>query len=288
MIRPKQMLKRTLQFFRLLPEDPPPPPPDPYPALIFNPRDIYWSRSVGKALDERPDAKIVVFGLPKSGNVWMQSLLQDYFELPSIDPILEVEKRGVGTCHWAFRDEFWQRADLLHGVCIVRDVRDVVASFFHYAQTDAYRKARPEFDYPDIDSFYYEYFLPRMVTTYRWHQHSQEYAALGVPIVRYERLFAAPQAEFTRLISRWGLPVNEERIRAVIERNSLAELKKGGKTLHSYFPPTHFRRGGSGNYRQELPPYIIADIEERFREFLVRWGYNEAGSGRTSRADSAA
>ena len=36
---------------------------------------------------------------------------------------------------------------------------------------------------------------------------------------------------------------------------------------------THFRKGGHGNYKNDLPPNIVADISNRFRATQSRWGY---------------
>lgn len=245
-------------------------------SLVFNPSEVYWNQSYGTALAAVPNGKIVVFGLPKSGNVWMKSLIADYFDLPGVEPVRDLEHRGVGICHWAFRDDFLRRADFLHAVCLVRDVRDVVASYFPYSQTPRFLAARPEFHYRDVDSFYYEWFLSRMVTTYRWSTHSAEYAAMGVPVVRYERLWTDPSGELERLIRRWGLEVDHARIQRVVDQNSLERLQQTGKHLDVSIPPDHFRKGGSGSHRDELPPHIIDDINERFAEFLFRWGYRGA------------
>lgn len=256
---------------------PPEKPSQPARSLIFNPPEVYWSQSYGTPLNSKPNGKIVVFGLPKSGNVWIKSLVADYCDLPGVEPVLDVEKRGVGICHWAFRPEFLEREDFLHAVYIMRDIRDIITSYFHYSQTERFLKARPEFHYRDVDSFYYEWFLSRMVTTYRWHTHAAEYAALGIPVVRYESLNSDPVGEFERLICKWGLEVDRDRISSAVKKNSISELKRTGKQLDVFVPPSHFRKGGSGNYREELPAQVLRDINERFAALLSRWGYRDAG-----------
>ena len=51
-----------------------------------------------------------------------------------------------------FYDELiGNRPDFLHGVCIVRDPRDVIASFFHYTKTQRFRSARPEYHYETVE-----------------------------------------------------------------------------------------------------------------------------------------
>lgn len=62
-------------------------------------------------------------------------------------------------------------------------------------------------------------------------------------------------------------------MRGAIEANRLDILKETGKHHEHYIAPSHFRKGGCGNYRTDLPADIVADIEERFHDLQKRWGY---------------
>jgi|GEM_PF-1848367 len=240
---------------------------------IFNHPRSFWDDSYKVPLDAHPAGKIVVFGLPKSGNVWLKSLLVDYFGLPPVEPLLDVDKPGVGITHRPFDEHIGMRADFLHGVCIIRDLRDVVASFYKYTLTQRFRSARPEFHYDDARSFYYDWFLSRSVGAHKILTHSERYARLGVPIVRYEELRRNGFREMERLLLRWGFEPHGERIRAALAANDIDKLRAEGKKLEKPIAPEHFRRGGVGTYAEELPPDIIADIEWRFERVLRRWGY---------------
>ncbi len=240
---------------------------------IFCSPGQYLQRSYGAPLDGRPDAKIVVFGLPKSGNVWLVSLLSDYTGLKPIDPFTDVDARGVGMCHLPYSEEIACRADFIHGVYLVRDLRDVIVSYFWNAQTEWFHKTLPNFHYPTIEQFYYEWFLPRVVPFHRVLAHAEEFTTRGVPPVLYERLYDDSVGEFGRLIKRLGLHFDQERVAAAVERNTMDRLRNSGKQLDVFVPGTHFRKGGYGNYRQELPPKIIAHVNETFGDVLKRWGY---------------
>lgn len=248
-----------------------------YPRLwrspIFNHPRAFWNDGYGVALDSHPAGKIVVFGFPKSGNVWVKSLVADYFGLPGVEPMLDLDKPGVGITHLPFSADIGNREDFLHGVCIVRDLRDVVASFYGYTLTNRFRSARPEFHYPDIDSFYYEWFLSRSVGAHLLDTHSEDYAALGVPVVRYEKLREDSAGELARLLRRWGFAPDEQKVAKAVDANRIERLKEKGKMLEKPISPEHFRRGGVGTYGEELPPHIIRDIERRFERVLRRWGY---------------
>lgn len=240
---------------------------------IFCSPGEYLQRSYGAPLDAPPNAKIVVFGLPKSGNVWLVSLLSEYTGLKPIDPFTDVHAHGVGMCHLPYSEEIARRADFVHGVYLIRDLRDVIVSYYHNAQTEWFTNSLPSFHYPTIEQFYYEWFLPRVVPFHRVLTHAEEFTVRGVPPILYEKLYDDPVGEFGRLIRRLGLPFDKERIIAVVERNTMDQLRNSGKQLDVFVPGTHFRKGGYGNYHEELPPKIIAHVNETFGDVLKRWGY---------------
>jgi Sulfotransferase domain len=240
---------------------------------IFCSAGQYHQSSYGAPLDSRPDAKIVVFGLPKSGNVWLVSLLSDYTGLKPIDPFTDVSARGVGMCHLPYSEEIASRGDFIHGVYLVRDLRDLIVSYFWNSQTEWFQKTLPSFHYPTIEQFYYEWFLPRVVPFHRILTHAEEFTIRGVPPVSYERLYDNPVEELGRLIKRLGLHFDRDRVAAVVEMNTIDRLRNSGKQLDVFVPETHFRKGGYGNYARELPPKIIAHVNEVFGDVLKRWGY---------------
>lgn len=224
-------------------------------------------------MNSHPAGKIIIIGIPKSGNVWLMSILVDYFSLPAVEPMYDVTKPGIGITHRPFDEHIGNRPDFLHGVCIIRDLRDVVASYYAYAKTKRFRDKRPEFHYDDQESFYFDWFLSRVVTAHELQVHSEEYASLGVPIIRFEKLRSSPEEEIKRLLLRWGFEPDANRVEKAISNNSLAKLKKSGKKLVNQISPEHFRRGGVGTYKEELSESIIKDIEQRFARPLIRWGY---------------
>jgi hypothetical protein len=249
-------------------------PPAENSNLIFRPQPEYLLRSYGTKLDAHPAGKIVVFGLPKSGNTWLVSLLADYFCLPAVHPVNDVDKPGVGMNHYPYTPEFASRLDFLHAVYLVRDLRDVIVSYYYQAQTSSFREELPSFHYDSFDDFYFEWFLPRVVPYHDVHNHADGFMAFGLPVVRYEKLWADPMTEFARLLNRLGLEFDAERATQAVAKNSLTILKREGKQLDRSVPPSHFRKGGHGNFREDMPTHILEHANREFCRELERWGYS--------------
>lgn len=237
--------------------------------------DLYPSAS---RLCDYPNAKIVVFGLQKSGNTWLLSLLADIFDLTpyfNVHDTTQYNTPAVISTHDPLSVSLRSRTDFVHGVCLIRDLRDMVASYFHYMQTDSFQIAVPKAQYGDIETFYFDWFLSRMAKAHRYETFWSEYAEAGVPPLRFERLVVDPQSELERLFRRWGEPVAREKIELAIGQNTFSILKKEGKKIGSTkIESTHFRRGGIGTYKDELPQKVINDINSRFGHVLLRWGYD--------------
>ena len=105
-------------------------------------------------------------------------------------------------------------------------------------------------------------------------------------MIYYERLFSDPKSELRRLFITWGTEVSEERLSNAIQNNEIKKLKQEGKSTWREIPVTHFRRGGSGHYLEELPSPVLKDIEERFGSYLKRWGYLTSANVQTQLKDS--
>jgi hypothetical protein len=219
--------------------------------------------------------KIVVFGLPKSGNTWVISLLSDYLNLPPVHLHEDRNKCGVTAEHNHLTYAIKIRRDLSRGVYVLRDIRDIVVSFYYFARTDFFKELNdPYFKEDGIETFYYRYFLHKLVPRYGMMTHAEKYSMHGVPVIQYERLWDNPVNTFSGLLHRMGLPVDKQKVVQAVEKNTLQKLQKEGKQLWQQFPATHFRKGGYGSYKQELPDDIIDDINFRFKRFLDRWGYS--------------
>jgi len=241
---------------------------------MFHRKGQLVAPSFGRAPGKRND-KLIVLGLPKSGNVWLASLLSDIFQLPIVHPFNDIHRSGITNFHGPLSYKIAFRKDLTQGVYIIRDVRDIVVSHYFYAQTADYRKhADPSAFYESIESFYYEYFLSKIVPRYNWLYHPQGYIEHGIPLVKYESLWDDTLPELERLFRRLGIDVERRQIEIAVDKNQIDNLRnKGREMTYRKMPETHFRKGGYGNYKNVLPPRVIEDLNCRFKIYLLRWGY---------------
>jgi hypothetical protein len=235
--------------------------------------------------------KIMVAGLPKSGNTWVQAFLGEYFDAPLVQPFLDLRRSGIALNHFAPGLETLYRRDIVRCVYVVRDMRDVVCSHYHYARTPFYaRYVDVNYDTGrDLTSFYFDYFLRVIVPHYRWTVNGAIYASHGVPVVRFEDLCADAGKAFSDLLRRAQIPVDSTRVTDAVRRSSFDRLcregldtAKGGRSHFAPKPPSHFRRGRAGSWRKELPGKVLDDITTRFGEYLTAWGYDGSRNDRSA------
>lgn len=176
--------------------------------------------------------------------------------------------------HTPFSRKVYLRSDLIAGVYIIRDIRDIIVSYYHYSKTEDYRKFEdPTAYFNDIESFYYEYFLPKVVHRYEWINHPVDYVEHGLTLVTYESLWDDTKKELEKIFHHWNLPISREKIVESVDNNKIEKMSKNGKQVWRKIPVTHFRKGGYGGYKNELPEQVLNDINERFSDYLKRWGY---------------
>lgn len=247
------------------------------PQTFFGEQGTFFAGSMGyRDIHEVSNAKMAVIGLPKSGNVWLASLISDCLNLPLAAPWGERSKKGVCLFHDPLNYRVAVRSDIVRAVYLMRDLRDVVVSFYHFTQTEYFQNnidARA-FD-SDIKSFYYNYFLTKAIPRYKWFDHAEKYVSAGLPVVRYEDLWDATGKELGKIFSAWQIEVSEEKIVETVEKNHISNLKEKGKDIweNKQLPQTHFRKGGYGKYKKALPDQVLDDINQRFGNIMVRWGY---------------
>ena len=249
-----------------------------YPTLnkkaLFTKPGKYFPFAYNSSIHQFPNPKVLVFGLPKSGNTWMVSLLSNCLDMDSIHVDRQKNKSGVCMSHEPLSYKMKLRKDFVRGVYIMRDLRDVIVSYFHYVKTNYYKELNdPYVAETTIESFYRNYFQSKLIYRYDWLNHAEDYAKHGIPVIRYEDLFDNPTDELTRLFTKMGVSVQIDKINSAIEENDITKLKLTGKNIGKEIPSTHFRKGGYGNYKSEMTESLIDRINRDFGKYLSRWGY---------------
>lgn len=213
---------------------------------------------------------VLIFGLPRAGNNWLTSLIADCLHFPHPNAVRYVHTN-------LDRTSFRRDPRILRATCLLRDIRDVIVSMYHYHKTPGF-ESFPGFVFDNIEDFYYEFFLNYFSKLPRWapwEKNIDDYVAYGLPLVKYERLYDNASRELERLFNRWNITVPKEIIEKAVEGNSLEKFKSGQKRVR--FDPDkpliHFRKGGYGNYLEEFSEHLLKDVNLRYGDYLRKWGY---------------
>lgn len=176
---------------------------------------------------------------------------------------------------------------------LVRDPRDVLVSYYHQA------RSRNRFWAGDMDSFARHRFIgiARIVELMNHLAACRD--PLGAPFIYYEDLCGDPAGGFGALLEAAGDEVDTDLIREAVEYSSFERMRRmeqGGRhgkrlSARRKGDPNSLktRKGGTGGYRDELPPATVDFIEsyicEHLDTFYERYIYRTEGNdeGRTNR-----
>jgi hypothetical protein len=214
-------------------------------------------------------SRIEVVTYPKSGSVWVNSLIASALNITTADD---------GGCrvhftHWPEDNRWMFNPNLLRGVFLMRDMRDIIVSLYHFMKTEHFiKRVSPHHIFDNMSDMYFQFFLPYYIKQFRWEEIPETYMGYGWPMVKYENLWDNGEIELRRLIDRWEIDVTDEKIRQAVEDNSVGGMRSG-KGSYKGLNTQHVRKGGYGNYKEDMPADVLADVEKRFGSFLQRWGY---------------
>jgi len=224
----------------------------------------------GRTLKDGVNDKLVVFGIPRSGNSWLCRLLSHILKASLIDPYAQEKLGGVGMCHRTLDEEIAARGDFKQAVCLVRDLRDVAASYFVYYERQWKSKATRM---PSPESFYYSYLRPRLVYLYDAENFALKYSLTGIPVVRYEDLSESTEFALRDLLFWMGLDAKEDQVRAAIDASKPLRgdesISMGGDLINA----SHFGLGMVGNWQTVIGSDLGAVISRDFSAHQEAWGY---------------
>ena len=166
-------------------------------------------------------------------------------------------------------------------IYVVRNPLDIVGSYAHHYQITADQAIdamlHPGHILPGSDKV-----LPQVIGSWQQHVLSWNHQSdFPVCLLRYEDLRAKPQLWFRRLVDFMGLPVEPTKLQRSIKASSFASLARQEKT--SGFVEARpggkvnfFRRGQTGQWRDELTNAQIARLTDGLGPIMQKFGYDGA------------
>jgi hypothetical protein len=227
--------------------------------------------------DELPDHSLfVVNSMPKSGTVWMAAMLEDVLGLETGQRII--------VCHARDIESEWPKRNRHGAVALVRDMRDVVVSWFHQLRRFDLQNGFVAPRYPDVESFYFQYLIGQFFGGPRYYCgriiHWLDYVgAHSIPLVRYEDMVRDPFSALRKVMTFWKIAVPDAVLREVVERYTFDRMEDsvagGTGYVADMLRTGHLRRGRPGSWADELPPPIADDIQKRFADYQHRLRYDQ-------------
>ncbi len=238
---------------------------------FFNKHTLSY-KPIAEDFRNQKSVKFLTVGYPKSGNVWLNSMIAECLEIdvkPSINCFVTFTHSNLNTA--ILFDQ-----SILRGACLIRDCRDIIVSYYYYIKSEGFRvNASRNFSYRNIKDFYFDFFV-NYLDKYVVNLEGliDGYVEFGWPILRYESLVDEPNETLKILFDRWNINVTEKKISNAIKNSSLKSMRKGGGKQLIKTHKSHFRKGGYGQYRKELPTKVLKDISVRYKNYLEKWGYD--------------
>ena len=216
----------------------------------------------------------IVNSMPKSGTVWMTAMLEDLLGIHA--------QEQITVSHVADLEDDWSKENNHGAVTLVRDLRDVVVSWFHdTARADrALGFAAPR--YPNITAFYHELFVGTLLGTRRFYFGNLEQwlnlvSAHYIPLIRYEDMLADTEACLRKVMTFWRVEVSSAVIHQVVTDHAFASMREHLGNRRGFVVDMvnqgHLRQGRAGSWRDELPEDIADDVNQRFAGYQRRLGY---------------
>lgn len=230
--------------------------------------------------------KIAILSTPKTGNVWLTSLIKEAYGLPlqQVDsslvflPLAELEAMGDDWLIYAHvypdaRTLDWLLSKNVHVLTTVRHPCDVLVSLRHYASwspdntDDPARSMLADGDgFGEASARYVAEHFPNLLNI------SASWSRLGATVVRYEEMIADPVGVLRRLTERIG-PLTGEQIRKAVLLSQFKRMKAAVDPAAGLQPwrPGHFREGRTGSWRTALGDGPVVEALRSREPFITQF-----------------
>ncbi len=261
-----------------------------------------WHRHLGLLPTD-----VFLAAFPRSGSTWLRLQLHEVLTRSEADfeniaetipdvgwhrkacKLLPGDRRLIKT-HERYRKEY-KRA-----IYLVRDVRDVLVSYFHY-QAEFAHFGRKEFG--ELDD-YVKVFMEGKVSQYPvWQDHVASWLESPLAksdnllVIRYEDLRADPGRYLREVASYLGIKMDSQTIHIAVENNSFERMRlkenvsptlQSAKAANGRF----IRKGTVGGWRERLSQPSIELIERSAGPMMENLGYQLGSSARELPAERVA
>lgn len=162
-------------------------------------------------------------------------------------------------------------------VYILRNPLDMVLSYArHYGQT--IEQAVATISNPDNANAPTDETVAQFLGTWSDHVNSWTSGAhYPFLVLKYEDLLADPKLHFSKLVTHFGLPVDEDRLDRAIRFSSIKELRKQEEDSGFIERPEQsekfFGKGTSGQWQSELSKDHVKYLRREHRDVMERYGY---------------
>ena len=96
-------------------------------------------------------------------------------------------------------------------------------------------------------------------------------------VLRYEDLLEDPEAQFERVLTHIGIPVDKARLKKAVEFASFKELSRQEESAGFIERPVQsekfFAKGEAGQWKDDLDKSLIVEIKRTHRKVMKKYGY---------------
>ncbi len=242
------------------------------------------------------DDDVWIVSYPKSGNTWTRFLIAnlvagdkavDWSNIERIVPDIYINRdpllKDLPRPRY-FKSHEGYRPDYRRVVFIVRDPRDVAVSYYHFV-----RKTKTLPVDATMDDFMRKFIDGKIDPYGNWGENVGSWLGArrgsdNFLVVRYEDLQENAEAELARIADMLGLVADERLLRHAVENSRADRMRKleqeqrrGHKMLKRSRADIPFVRAAtSGQWRTDLPPEAVQQIESAWGSVMRELGYLEA------------